>query len=224
MLALFARFFDPFALLLVFGGTLLTAIVQATGADLGRAVRAFGPLLYARPERDGLVADRAVREIQRVSAYRGIACADRVNAPVEFVRRAAIRLADAEGSEEFARWAETELGERRARHQAVIGLWRSAAEVAPAMGMIGTVLGLIAMFARMDDVAAMGPAMATAMLTTLYGLFIAFVVAGPIAARLERLSRAELHWQERVIGTLETLAREEEEAIRRWRSRRLTRA
>lgn len=224
MLALVERFFDPIAFLIVFGGTILAVIVQATGADLRRALRAFGPLLRARPDADARVADRAVREIQRISTYKGIVCADRVKTPVEFVRLAAVRLADAEGGDRFARWAEEELGARRARHEGVIGLWRSTSEIAPAMGMIGTVLGLIAMFAKMQDAAAMGPAMATAMLTTLYGLFIAFVIAGPIAARLERLSRAELRWQESVIARLEALAREEEEAIRLWRSRRLARA
>lgn len=220
MSGLFERFFDPLAFLLVFGGTAFAVIVQATGADLRRAAAAFRPLLRAGPEADGRIADQAVRQIQRISEYKGIVCADRVKTPVEFVRRAACRLADAEGSDVFAQWAREELGERRARHEGVIRLWRSASEIGPAMGMIGTVLGLVAMFARMHDVAAMGPAMATAMLTTLYGLFIAFVIAGPIAARLERLSRAELHWQERVIGRLEMLAREEDAAIRQWRSRR----
>ena len=63
------------------------------------------------------------------------------------------------------------------------------------MGMIGTVIGLILMFAQMNDPAAMGPAMAIAMLTTLYGLILAFGIAGPVAARLERLSEAECAWQ-----------------------------
>ena len=220
MSGLFERFFDPVAFLLVFGGTCLAVIVQATASDAGRALAALRPLLRARPEADGRTAERAVRQIQRISEYKGIVCADRVKTPVDFVRRAACRLAEADGSETFAAWAREELDDRRARHDGAIRLWRSASEIGPAMGMIGTVLGLVAMFARMHDVAAMGPAMATAMLTTLYGLFIAFVIAGPIAARLERLSRAELHWQERVIGRLEALAREEDAAIRQWRNRR----
>jgi len=220
MSGLFERFFDPLAFLLVFGGTAIAVVVQATGADLARALGAFRPLLRGRPDADGRIADQAVRQIQRISEYKGIVCADRVKTPVDFVRRAACRLADAEGSDFFAAWAREELDDRRARHEGVIRLWRSASEIGPAMGMIGTVLGLIAMFARMHDVAAMGPAMATAMLTTLYGLAIAFIIAGPIAARLERLSCAELRWQERVIGRLEMLAREEDAAIRLWRNRR----
>ena len=106
----------------------------------------------------------------------------------------------------------------------VIGFWRHAAEVAPAMGMIGTVIGLVTMFAHMNDPAAMGPAMAVAMLTTLYGLVLAFGVAGPIAARLERLSEAECAWQARASERLVALARAQEEAIAGWQKARLRRA
>jgi chemotaxis protein MotA len=86
------------------------------------------------------------------------------------------------------------------------------------------VIGLVAMFAAMNDPAAMGPAMAVAMLTTLYGLVLAFAVAGPVASRLERLSEVELAWQRRAVSRLEALARAEEEALVDWRERRFRRA
>ena len=213
--------FDPLSLLIVFGGTSLATMVTATRQDLARALAALKPLLSARPQEDGVVADHAVRQIQRLSEYKGIVCADRVKTAVDFVHRAACRLADADGVERFAAWSREELDERRARHDGAIAVWRSAAEAAPAMGMIGTVLGLIGMFAQMNDPAAMGPAMAVAMLTTFYGLFIAAGIAGPIATRLERLSRAERHWQEKVVARLEVLAREEADATNRWPARRL---
>ena len=212
--------FEPLAFLIVFGGTAVAAAAAATREDLGRALLALKPCLRARPSQDALVADRAVRQIQRISEYKGIVCADRVRTPMDFVRRAACRLAEAEGGEAFARWAREELDARGARHEAAIAVWRSAADAAPAMGMIGTVLGLVFMFARMDDAAAMGPAMATAMLTTLYGLIVSAALAGPIATRLERLSRAERQWQARVVERLEALARAEEEMVEAWRSRR----
>ena len=188
MIDLLNRFFDPLALFLVLGGSLLTGYISATGGDAARALGALGPLFRARPESDGRTADRAVRRIAHISEYSGLVCADRVDTPVDFVHRAACRLADDAGAEAFSVWAREEMEDRRARHEAAIGFWRRVAEVAPAFGMIGTVLGLIAMFANMNDVAAMGPGMAAAMLTTLYGLVLAFAVAGPIAARLERLS------------------------------------
>ncbi|MDV3182666.1 MAG: MotA/TolQ/ExbB proton channel family protein, partial [Candidatus Phytoplasma australasiaticum] len=81
------------------------------------------------------------------------------------------------------------------RHAAVHAFWGAAADAAPAMGMIGTVIGLIRIFGAMDDPTAIGPGMALALATTLYGMVVANLVAGPIAARLERLSGAEIEWQ-----------------------------
>jgi chemotaxis protein MotA len=207
------RFFDPLAFSIVLGGTMLVTWISATGRDGWRGFGALLPFFSARPGRDAEAADRAVLRIRHLSAYKGTICADRVKTPVDFVHRAACRLADADTAERFAIWAREELEDRRARHKAAIGLWRYAAEVAPAMGMIGTVIGLILMFARMNDPAAMGPAMAIAMLTTLYGLVLAFGKAGPVAARLERLSEAECAWPARVAERLLVLARAEEQEL-----------
>lgn len=221
MIDLAARFVDPLALGLVVGGSLLAG---AIAGDAGRALGALRPLFASRPARDGRIADQAVRRIERLSEYKGLFCADRVASPGEFVHRAACRLADDEGAEAFSFWAREEIEDRAARHNGAIGVWRRIAEVAPAMGMIGTVIGLVAMFAQMNDPAAMGPAMAVAMLTTLYGLILSFALAGPVAARLERLSEAELAWQRRAVARLEALARAEEEALGDWRERRYRRA
>ncbi|MDQ8757182.1 MotA/TolQ/ExbB proton channel family protein [Sphingosinicella sp. LHD-64] len=217
------RVIDPLSLLIVLGGTLVTVIVSATRADRRRALGALRTLFIAKPDTDARTAEQAVRRIESVSEYRGIVFADRVNTPVEFVHRLACRLADADGSSSFSLWARAELEERRTRHEGAISVWRHAAEVAPSMGMIGTVLGLIGMFAQMNDPSAMGPAMATAMLTTLYGLFLSAVIAGPVAARLERLSQAECQWQTRVVDRLIELARSEEEAYSLWRARKTAR-
>lgn len=215
------RFFDPLAFSIVLGGTMVVTWISATGKDGRRGFGALLPFFRARPAREAEAADQAVQRIRHLSEYKGLICADRVKTPVAFVHRAACKLADADSAEHFAVWAREELEDRRARHNAAIALWRHAAEVAPAMGMIGTVVGLIMMFARMTDVAAMGPAMAVAMLTTLYGLILAFGISGPIAARLERLSEAECAWQARVAERLLALARaeEKEQAAGTWRER-----
>jgi chemotaxis protein MotA len=220
MIELYDRLFDPLAFLIVVGGSVFATFISSTRQDLGRAVAALLPLVRASPYKDAAEAARAVREIQRISEYRGRVCADRVKTPVDFVHRAACRLSDCESSEAFAAWAREDLDERCARHEAAASVWRNAADAGPAMGMIGTVLGLVFMFANMDDPSAMGPGMAAAMLTTLYGLVLAAGIAGPIAARLQRLSSAERRWQEKVIDRLLTLAREEEEAQYEWLSRR----
>lgn len=67
----------------------------------------------------------------------------------------------------------------------------SAQDIAPAMGMIGTLVGLVQMLGNMSDPKAIGPAMAVALLTTLYGAVIANVICIPLNQKLGKLDAAE---------------------------------
>ena len=86
---------------------------------------------------------------------------------------------------------ENELSLMKSRHENAALMYRSWADIAPAMGMIGTLCGLVGMLQNMDDPKAIGPAMAIALLTTLYGALIANVIAKPIAEKLEGYSKDE---------------------------------
>ena len=83
------------------------------------------------------------------------------------------------------------------------------AEAAPAMGMIGTLIGLARMFATMGDPARIGGAMAVALLATLYGAVLANLVAAPIAARLRALARTEAFERTRLEAPFTALAARE---------------
>jgi chemotaxis protein MotA len=86
---------------------------------------------------------------------------------------------------------------------------RRAAEVAPAMGLIGTLVGLVQMLGSLDEPSKIGPAMALALLTTLYGALLANIVFGPLAAKIERNASAEaLLRQIYMIGAV-SMARQE---------------
>jgi len=207
-----SRYFDPFALLIVFGGTLLATVARSTRADLSRAWRSIGILWSADPEADARAARVSVNKVRELTEVRGIMCVDRIETAQRFLRRAAREISDTRSSTDFCRWAADELDGRRARHQGAIGVWRGMAETAPAMGMIGTIIGLVQMFAAMDDPASMGPGMAVAMLTTLYGVVLSAAIAGPIAGRLERLSETELSWQSSTLKQFELLVRAELDA------------
>lgn len=204
-----SRFLDPASLAIVFGGALVISALRAARGDVRRAFAALRPCVSADPEADALAAIVAVGKIEKLAEARSIACADRIKTAERFLRRATRRLSQAPSAESFAHWAETDLANRERRHQGAIGYWRSVAETAPAMGMIGTVIGLIQMFAVMDDAAQIGPAMALAMLTTLYGIVLATIVATPIAIRLERLSIAELAWQREALDRMLWIAETE---------------
>lgn len=71
------------------------------------------------------------------------------------------------------------------RHDTHINLFREIGSVAGSMGMVGTLIGLVAMLLNMSDPAAIGPAMAVALLTTLYGSLIGSGFANPIASKLQ---------------------------------------
>jgi chemotaxis protein MotA len=77
------------------------------------------------------------------------------------------------------------------RHAKGAGVLRKAAEYAPAMGLIGTLIGLVQMLGNLDDPSAIGPAMAVALLTTFYGAVLANMLLSPLAAKLERNSEDE---------------------------------
>ena len=78
-----------------------------------------------------------------------------------------------------------------ARHDTGKKIFTSMADAAPAMGMIGTLVGLVQMLSSMDDPASIGPSMAVALLTTLYGAMMANMFAGPVADKLSIRSEEE---------------------------------
>jgi len=86
---------------------------------------------------------------------------------------------------------ETELQYIEERHLEAAELMEGCAEMAPALGMIGTLVGLVNMLGALEDPAAIGPAMAVALLTTLYGAVIANVLFAPIAKKLKIYSKEE---------------------------------
>ncbi len=77
------------------------------------------------------------------------------------------------------------------RHENGVGIFKAIGASAPAMGMIGTLIGLVQMLSSMDDPKSIGPAMAVALLTTLYGAVIANAFALPIADKLSFRSAEE---------------------------------
>ncbi len=88
------------------------------------------------------------------------------------------------------------------RHETGQHIFRAIGESAPAMGMIGTLIGLVQMLSSMDDPKQIGPAMAVALLTTLYGAIIANAFALPIAEKLSLRSKEERLNKSLVIETI----------------------
>lgn len=215
MVGILGHLFDPLTLTAMVAGIGLVALLQNGGAHFARAFAALRPLVTARPARDRDAARAAMLRIDQVAQLRGLSCTDRVKTADPFLGEAARRLANCEKVEQFELWAAQALADRGQRHAAVRNVWLSIADAAPALGMAGTIIGLVGMFAAMDDPAKLGPSMALALLTTLYGVVIANIVAAPIAARLADLSERELAWQQEAVARMLAIARRENAPVRR---------
>jgi chemotaxis protein MotA len=215
MVEILAHLFDPLTLAGMGAGVLLVVLFQNGAAALGRGFSALRVLLTADPAGDRDAARASMLKIDQVAQLRGLACTDRVKTANIFLAEAARKLANSDRTEQFELWASQVLADRGQRHASARNVWLSMADAAPALGMAGTIVGLVGMFAAMDDPAKLGPSMALALLTTFYGVVIANVIAAPIATRLADLSERELAWQKEVADRMAAIARRENVPLRR---------
>ena len=95
------------------------------------------------------------------------------------------------------------------RHTSLIGVFSNIGGTAGSMGMIGTLVGLVAMLANLSDPAAVGPAMAVALITTLYGALIGTLIAGLIESKLDQKHKTEVTACEVIITGTSMIAAEE---------------
>lgn len=88
------------------------------------------------------------------------------------------------------------------RHKDKIGFWEDLGAMGPAWGMIGTLVGLVDMLYHMDDASTLGPAMAVALITTLYGSILANWICGPVSNKLKADNANEMMMKEVMIEGL----------------------
>ena len=127
----------------------------------------------------------------------------------EFLRRGLTLVVDGISGDEAERTMLREADAIADRHYRASSVLRRAAEVAPAMGLIGTLVGLVQMLANLEDPASIGPGMAVALLTTFYGAILANVVLTPLVTKLERLSEEEALVNELCVLGVGSIGRQE---------------
>jgi chemotaxis protein MotA len=205
--ATLAPFLDPVAFAIVGGGTLVATILRTPSRDLARGVVALKCLARAPFDAGALVAQ--VEALSRISARHGVMQLDRSVIRDADVCTAINAVVDGADAARVAQTIEDARTARYERQRAAADLWAGAAELAPAMGMVGTLIGLVRLFTTMADPAAIGGAMAIAVLATLYGALIGNLICLPVASRLKRLARAEYIERGRLGPPLATLAARE---------------
>ena len=109
-----------------------------------------------------------------------------------FLKKGLMLIVDGTEPELVSGIMETELASMEGRHKAAIGFWENIAAMGPAWGMIGTLIGLVNMLKALDDPSTIGPSMAVALITTLYGSLLANWIATPIATKLKQKSEDEI--------------------------------
>ncbi|MGL1861164.1 MAG: motility protein A [Pseudodesulfovibrio sp.] len=108
---------------------------------------------------------------------------------------------------------ETEVSYLTARHTTGAEIVAVLGTLAPAMGMIGTVIGLVQMLQTMSDPSSIGPAMAVALLTTLYGAILANLVFNPLSGKLKTRSKEELLLREMIMEGILSISKGENPRI-----------
>lgn len=189
-----ARYLDPASLLLVVLGTIAATLLGSAPRDLAALPATLADALAPWPspadtEARRVVALALVVRREGGTAWSGV-LAGLGDAPG--LQRAVEQARDGLPPERIAAQLADERRSLAERRGASVAVLRRAAETAPAMGLIGTLLGLVQMLAQLSDPEAIGPAMALALLTTLYGAFLAHAVVLPLAERIESRLAAEL--------------------------------
>ncbi len=186
-------FIDIPAILIVVGGTFGVTTICFSLREMGRLPRiAFKALFHTVPDA-GKTALHMLR-LAELSRKRGILGLDQILEDFNdepFMQKAVAMAVDGIPVEEIHTVLQREINQTADRHTRSANVLRKAAEIAPAMGLIGTLIGLVQMLGNLDDPASIGPGLAVALLTTFYGAVLGNMVFAPLAAKLERNTAEE---------------------------------
>jgi len=197
-------FVDTPSVLIVLGGTAMLTMASFTVSDMGLTFTAvIRTVSYERRDPSATAMDlirlaEATRRGGLLSLQAPLAKAEIADV---LLAKGLTMVVDGMKVEEAEELMQRDLAAMLGRHRKSATVLRRAAEIAPAMGLIGTLIGLVQMLGRLSDPAAIGPAMAVALLTTFYGAVLAHMVLNPLASKLERNSA-----EETLIGQLNVVA------------------
>ena len=186
-------FIDIPSICIVIGGTLGITTACYSFRDLGIAFRIVMSTVFYH-SRNPSSAALHVLQLAELSRRKGLLAMEPYVPRLmneEMLHKGLKMLLDGSTGDEIERIMHGEIQAAMRRHVRTVNVLRKAAEVSPAMGLIGTLVGLVQMLGNLSDPSAIGPSMAVALLTTFYGAILANMVFSPLAAKLERNSSEE---------------------------------
>jgi chemotaxis protein MotA len=148
-------------------------------------------------------------EMAMLARKEGVLALESVEPDDPFLRAGIQKVVDGVETIQIKRGMNEELDQLVARHDVGISFFKMGGDIAPAFGMIGTLIGLVQMLSAMEDPSAIGPAMAIALLTTLYGALFANVFFLPISDKLAFRSEQELFLRRLMVAGILAIGRGE---------------
>jgi len=181
------------AMMIVVGGTLGATMINYPLRDVFRVFKLVKKTLFTRNIPVNELKRRFIDFAQKSRKEGVLALEGEIkNVTDEFLRKGVQLSIDGLEPQEISDILKTEVDFIRSRHQLGAEIFTTMGAFSPALGMIGTLIGLVQMLQTLDDPSKIGPAMAVALLTTFYGSVMANIVCLPIAGKLRTRSNEEV--------------------------------
>ncbi len=196
-------FWDVASVFITFGGSLCCVLASYSLQNFVEGIKSFRLVLRAS-DNNTPETIRQIIELSNVARKEGLLALEERASDLddEFLRKGILLIVDGTDQELVRAIMDTELASMEERHKTKIGFWDALGAMGPAWGMIGTLVGLVNMLNRMDDPSAIGPGMATALITTLYGSLLANWICTPVASKLKENNAEEVRLKEIMIEGL----------------------
>jgi chemotaxis protein MotA len=177
----FAQYYDKHAVIIIFGGAFAATLTRyPLGVILHGIPMGFKAAL-AMPRVSPRELVEEITTIAEVARKQGPNALEKLEVSDPTLAQGVRYIADGYDAEFIRQTMETEKDNVYAQLDEAQKIYRSIGDCAPAFGMIGTLLGMVNMFANMTDPSKLGPIMAMALIATLYGAVVANMVCMPIA-------------------------------------------
>ena len=186
----FSIFINIPGLLIVIGGTIATTFIKFSMEDIINSIRVAMKAFTVKIDPPEEIMEKMV-SVAKVAKERGLMALENEKPDDEFAAKAFQFLADGFDEQQIKELLHKDINLTIQRHSTGQGVFKGMGGSAPAFGMIGTLIGLVQMLANMSNPQDIGPAMAIALLTTLYGALIANLVCLPLADKLALRSQQE---------------------------------
>jgi len=202
------------SLLIVLGGTLGATLVNYPLNVILSLVGVIKNTVFANVESPQTIIDKFMDYANR-ARREGILSLEPVIKEVDddFLRKGLQLTVDGLEPQVIQEILETEIGYLESRHERGAELMSTLGAFAPALGMIGTVIGLVQMLQTMSDPSTIGPAMAVALITTFYGAIFANLVFLPMAGKLKTRSKDEVLSKEMMMEGILSISKGENPRI-----------